>query len=245
MYDDIKELIEKNKDNFIELRPFVNINKSLYNLEKIKFPFSAPVTSLVDPGEIILNLIRSEFNQMIYKKILDSLFDTKDSYFLDLRNFNGDKSRIIINTINDNFSNYGFKNIITNGSLASEIKDSSSFSQSFNTANVINSSGIVYMTGSLMGRDSYVDPFMRYDDTRICLFNNVDLNINNVELYNISHEATFAHKMVFEVELSYQVKESKVIYVIESENSEVYNKYRQNLREEKINEILDGSTDSE
>lgn len=245
MYDDIKELIKKNKDSFIELRPFVNINKSLYNFEKIKFTFSPPsVTSLVDSGEIILNLIRSEFNKMIYKKILNSLFDTKDCYFLDLRNFNGDKSRIIINTINDNFSNYGFKNIITNGSLVSEIMDSSSFSKSFNTANVINSSGIVYMTGSLMGRDSYVDPFMRYDDTRICLFNNVDLN-NNVELHNISHEANFAPIMVFEVELSYQVKESKVIYVVESENSEVYNKYRQNLREEKINEILDGSTDSE
>lgn len=243
MYDNIKELIEKNKDDLIELKPFVSINKGLFNFEKIKFSFVVPsVTDLVDSEQITFNLIKSEFNQTIYKKILNSLFDTKNSYFLDLRNeFNADKGRKVIGTLSDKFSNHDFKNIVTNGAVASDIMDTSVFSTTFNTANVQNSGGLVYMFGSLMGRDSYIDPFMKYDDTRICLFNKVELNIKNIELYNISSVATFAPRMVFEVEFSYEVNESKVVYIINDENSEAYSKYKQNLREEKINEILDGS----
>lgn len=243
MYDSIKEIIKKHKDDLIELKSFVSINKGLSNFEKIRFSFAVPsVTDLVDSEKITLDLIRSEFNQMIYKKILNSLFDTDNYYFLDLRNeFNADKGRKVIDILSDNFSNHDFKNIVTNGGVAADIMDTTAFSATFNTANVQNSGGLVYIFGSLMGRDSYVDPFMRYDDTRICLFNKVDLNIKNIELYNISHEATFAPRIVFEVEFSYKVNESKVVYVINDENSEAYSKYKQNLREEKINEILDGS----
>lgn len=235
MYDNIKEILKQHKDDLIELKPFVSINKGLSNFEKIR-TFSVPgVTDLVDSEEITLDLIKSEFNQILYTKILNSLFDTKNYDFLDLRNeFNADKGSKIIGILSDNFSNHTFKNIVTNGGVASDIMDTAAFSTTFNTSNVQNSGGLVYIFGSLMGRDSYIDPFMRYDDTRICLFNKVELNIKNIQLYN-------APRMVFDVEFSYKVNDSKVIYIINDENSEAYSKYKQNLREEKINEILYGS----
>lgn len=239
MYDKIKEIVKQYKDGLIELKPFIDINKGLSNFEKINFSI-AYKSSLVDYEET-LDLIKLEFNQIIYKKILNSLFEKKNYDFLDLRNeFNADKGRKTIGILSDNFSNHGFKNIITNGSVASDIMDTAAFPATFNTANVQNSGGLVYIFGSLMDRDSYIDPFMKYDDTRICLFNKVELNIKNIELYNIS-EANFTPKMVFEFEFSYKVNDSKVIYIINDENSEAYSKYKQNLREEKINEILDGS----
>lgn len=242
MYDDIVSVVQKNKENLLNKLPFIRENKNLNNFQKLKFTFSAPsVTDLIDSTELTFGLLKNEINQAIYNKILKSVFSTNNYDYLDLTSeFNATKGGILIDTIRDSLYEYNY--LITNGSLASDIQDTSAFSVTFKKGSLDQNMGAIpYHFGSLMGKECFTDPFMRYDDTRICLFNKIDLNINNVYLSNIRNDDTFAPVMIFEIEFDYVLNDSKVIYVINSKDSEAYRIYNQHLRDEKINKILDGS----
>lgn len=238
----LKNLISKNKDRIFSLGPFVKINKRLSNFEKFKFTFIPPsAIDVVDNEKITLDLVKNEFNKIIYGEITNSLFNSKNHDLLDLRNVDQeDRPGKIIKILYDNFHNYKFKNFVTCGSLVGDIMETSAFSSTFD----MNNSSNIYMFGTLMGKDGYIDPYMRYDDTRICLFDKVELNIKNVELYEIPTDSFNPQVEVeVEVEFSYKINNTKVIYVLKSESDVVYSEYKQKYREEKISKILDESND--
>ena len=88
----------------------------------------------------------------------------------------------------------------------------------------------------------YNDPYMRYDDGRICLFNEVEFNIGEMKAYETTQIGSLAPKIIIEYNVDYNVGDSKLIFVIENENSEAFKQYKSLQRDIKIDNILDGNS---
>jgi len=184
------------------------------------------------------NLILDEFNQNINKIITRDLFDTDRFEWVDLRTIQSTQESCnkIIESIIEH--GVGFKNIITNARIANCLQDSSYFHISAYNSNVRPSGADIYEIGSICGIKIWIDPYMRYDDDRMVMFNEVSINIEDVKGV-IVNEATFTPRIRLEHKLDYRLGDTKVIYVIESESSPGWLKVKQLNRDLKINKILD------
>jgi hypothetical protein len=103
-------------------------------------------------------------------------------------------------------------------------------------------STLPYCCGKLDNRvEIYNDPYMKFNDGRICLFNQVEFNIGEMKAYD-STPGSLAPKIIIEYNIDYNVVDSKLIFVIEDETSEAYFQYKSLQRDIKIDNILDGET---
>lgn len=95
----------------------------------------------------------------------------------------------------------------------------------------------VYLTGKLADKDIYVDPYMRYNDYKIYLFDDVSLNIEKFTAAIVS-EATFTPRLVVKFDYDFLVSPSKTINVIDLENQEALLELKAEHREQQIDKIL-------
>ncbi len=225
-------------------KSFYSINKNLRNF-KI-YQMNAPV---VDPsmGEVFgldlekqsYNLILDEFNRNITKIVTNELFDTNRFEWVDLRTIQSthEASNKIIESII--YHGKGFKNIITNVKIANCLQDSSYFHISAYKSNVLRSNGSeLSEIGSICGIKIWIDPYMKYDDDRMVMFNDFYINIEDVRGF-IVDEASFRPRIRLEHKMDFRVSDTKLMYVIESESSPGWLTIKQLNRDLKINQILD------
>jgi hypothetical protein len=243
----IVDLFNNNSKEFITSQSWMVENKNLTNFETRKF--SVPVLTSemkdeylnIDMGPHLINVIKSEINQDINKLFTKRLFTTQKFDYLDLRPdgslMNGRKhlEQLVSLLTNDNY-----KNLITTAYIASELQDSSSFSP-YMTTHDLKNGGEPQCYGKLGGSvEVYSDPYMRYDDGRICLFNEVEFNIGEMKAYETTY--SLAPRIVIEYDIDYNVVDSKLFFVIENENSEAFKQYKSLQRDIKIDNILDGNS---
>jgi hypothetical protein len=247
--NNIVDLFNNNPKEFIDTQRWMVENKNLTNFETRKF--SVPVLTSemkseylkIDMEPHLINVIKNEINQDINKLFTKRLFTTNKFDYLDLR---PDGSLMTGRTHLENLVKMilinDYKNLITTGLISSELQDSVAF-MPYMTTHDLKTSGLPECYGKLSGRvEVYNDPYMRYDDGRICLFNEVEFNIGEMKAYETTQIGSLAPKIVIEYNVDYNVGDSKLIFVIENENSESYKQYKSLQRGIKIDNILDGKS---
>lgn len=238
----IVKLFEVAKDELIKNFDWVVENQLLRNFTKYQISFGAPIENpaWMDLDLIIANSIKSEFSQSIMKTIIKELFKTNDYDFVDFSFEEIDSSlldmrhaREICERILDN----NYKNLIINNGLGSILQDCSQF-QVCPVSLSLNHSGFVYPIGKLGYRGVFVDPYMRFNDDRICLFDEVQINISNLD-FNIITESTFNPRYVLTYEMDFYINSvPKLLYVFTDKNSDNYKYAISKNRDIKIDKLF-------
>ena len=245
----IVDLFNSNTRDFITSQRWMVENKNLTNFETKKF--SIPVTTSemkndylnIDMGAQLINIIKNEISNNIIRTLTKRLFTTQKFDYLDLRPdgslMNGSKhlEQLVSLLTGDNYNN-----LITTGLIASELQDSSSFSPYVTTHDLKNGNE-PQCYGKLGGSvEVYSDPYMKFNDGRICLFNTVEFNVGEMKAYETPYPGSLAPRIVIEYDIDYNVNDSKLIFVIEDETSEAFKQYTSLQRDIKIDNILDGKS---
>ena len=245
----IVDLFNNNSKEFINTQRWMIENKNLTNFETRKF--SVPVLTSemkneylnIDMEPHLVNAIKDEIGRDLNRLFTKKLFTSNKFDYLDLRPcgslMTGRKHLEQLVTLI--FGN-DYNNLITTGHITSELQDSSSFSP-YMTTHDLKTNGLPECFGRLGGRvDVYNDPYMKFNDGRICLFNQVEFNIGEMKAYETPYPGSFAPRIVIEYDIDYNVGDSKLIFVIEDETSEAFKQYKSLQRDIKIDNILDGNS---
>lgn len=231
----IIDFFNNNYNDFIEVQPWMNENKLLSNFELNRL--SIPVTTIEmkndynisykDIENILVTTIKNEISSNFIKKINKDILNTNNFDYIDLRKGDIDE---LVNLILSS----GYKNLITNANISSELKNSPLFNLIYQKNSKNSRINIVGNLGGIT--DIYYDPYISYNDDRILLFNQIEFNINNMVAYE--NNSTFPPRVYIEYNFDYKVGDSKLIFIIRDENSETYRKYIKLQRDYKIDNIL-------
>ena len=234
----------KNKSEIIKLYDWMKVNKNLINFDKYQVGVKASADLAlsafnIDSSSLILNLLVDEVNQDFIRRILKKIFDTPKFDYLDLRPDGSLMTgRHYLEKLVNMILSSGYKNVVTTGLIASELQDDSRF---FNPTN-LGKTSTFYTAGKLSDVNIWVDPYMRFNDGRLCLFNTVDINVDGFDLKEVIPSMSITPRLTIEYNFDFLVSDSKLIFVIENENSEAYKQYKSLQRDIKIDNILDGKT---
>jgi hypothetical protein len=213
-----------------------NINTDSY---KISIPYNYVQIDGIDTETQIVNLVINEINTKIYNDIIKNLFKSDIYDFLDYRGKDlemefRDLLPSIINKVGD------YKNIICSSLLGSLFSDLGQFINGSIVSNKISTANYLYKVGNISGINLWVDPYMKYNDTRLVAFNEVDFKFEDIKYQEIIDEYSFAPRLISEVEYGHKINDSKVIYLITDQSGpEIYNEYKKIDRDIKINKLLD------
>jgi hypothetical protein len=247
--NNIVDLFNSNTKNFITTQRWMVENKNLTNFETRKLSVPVMTSEMkneylnIDMEPHLVSAIKSEITIDIIRNFTKRLFTASKFDYLDLRTdgslMNGRKylEQLVSLLTGDNYNN-----LITTGYIASELQDSFAFMPYMKTHD-LKTGGLPECCGKLGGSvDVYNDPYMKYDDGRICLFNEVEFNIGEMKAYETPYPGSLAPRIVIEYDIDYNVGDSKLIFVIENENSEAFKQYKSLQRDVKIDNILDGKS---
>ena len=213
-----------------------NINTDSY---KISIPYNYVQIDGIDTEQQIINIVINEINTKIYNDIIKNLFksdiyDVLDCRGKDLEMEFRDLFPSIINKVGD------YKNIICSSLLGSLFSDLSQFINGSIVSNKISTANYLYKVGNISGINLWVDPYMKYNDTRLVAFNEVGFKFESIKYQEIIDENSFAPRLISEVEYGHKINDSKVIYLITDQSGpEIYNEYKKIDRDIKINKLLD------
>jgi hypothetical protein len=236
----VQKFNEIDKSKIINKLDFTNYSDNI-NTEsyKISIPYNYVQIDGIDTEKHIINLAINEINKEIYNNIIKDLFKSDIYDFVDSRGSDLEmKFRDFVPSIISKVGNY--KNIICSSLLASLFSDLNVFTFGSIASNKISTSGYVYKVGKISGIDLWVDPYMKYNDTRLVSFNEVDFNFEYINTQEIVDQHSFRPRLISEVSWGHRINDSKVIYLITDQSSpEIYNEYRKIDRDIKIDKLLD------
>jgi len=237
----------KQRGDIIKIYDWMKINKNLNNFDKkqvsMKNNSGIGTAFNIDVTSIVTSTLINELNQDLIRTILKSMFNTQNFDYLDLRPDGSLMTgRVHLERLVQMIYQSGYKNVITTGMIASELMDSAYFlSNGFKNASM-SATSTFYNSGSLNGVKVWVDPYMKFNDGRLCLFNEVDINIEDVDLVEFIDPVDAQSTFKIQYKSDFIVNDSKLIFVIENENSEAYIQYKSLQRDIKIDNILDGKS---
>jgi hypothetical protein len=237
MWDKLFEELNRDFTKVIATRDFIKVDKNLRNFKTISVSMSLPqneVVSIKIDDDRILGTIFNEITQNIYKVILREVANNSTNTFVDLRN--EEHRGKMIDKLSGSVQREDYKYCVTNPRLASDMSDSAGFYFS-NLQNRSTNGSFVYLTGKLGSKDVYVDPYMRYNDYKVFLFDEISLNVEKFSATIIS-EATFTPKLVIKFDYDFLVSSGKTINVIDLENQEALLELKAEHREQQIDKIL-------
>lgn len=237
MWDKLFEELNKDFTKVISTRDFIKVDKNLRNFKSISVSMSLPqneVAGIKIDDDRILGTIFNEITQNIYKIILREVASNTTNTFIDLRN--EEHRGKMIDKLSTSVQREDYKYCVTNPRLASEISDSVGFHFS-NLQNRSTNGSFVYLTGKLTSKDVYVDPYMRYNDYKMFLFDDISLNVENFSA-TIKHDATFIPRLIVKYDYDFLVSPGKTINVIDLENQEALLELKAEHREQQIDKIL-------
>ena len=238
MWDKLFEELNKDFTKVIATRDFIKVDKNLRNFKGISVSMSLPqneVAGIKIDDDRMLGTIFNEITQNIYKIILREVAANTSNTFVDLRN--EERHGNLIEKLCTSIQVEDYKFCVTNSRLSSDISDSAGFHFS-NLQNRSTNGSFVYLTGKLLGgKDVYVDPYMRYNDYKIFLFDEISLNVENFTA-EIRHESTFIPRLVVKYDYDFLVSPGKTINVIDLVNSDALLELKAVHREQQIDKIL-------
>ncbi len=215
--------MEFNNKTFIDECGFTTLNSNLNCFRTMVVRSNAPPEVFNLTTEAYLeNVLINELYQSFVKEILRELYKTQNCDYIDLI---GVTEFTAAQKITEVINNHNYKNCITNANIASCFDSVSLFSAS--KLDMLNH--VYFKCGSLGNSLIWVDPFAKWIDTKICLFDDVDMNIINFKK-NTDNS--------LEVDYAFDIKDSKMIYIFFDKNSDSYNKFAAHRRDKQISDIL-------
>ena len=217
------ELLTKSKDELIESYDWLVEKKSLRNFDThhISFNRSAEHIQECKNEPYIIGMIKNEMNQSIINLISRKLFNT--NYF-DFMDFTSECSELlqqhkVVRKIYERLLENNYKNVLMGGHLGAVLQDLYEFYGS--SSRVTLQTVLIYNVGKLSNFNIFVDPYMKFNDDRICLFDEVQINICNLNVA-FSNEATFSPRINLKYDMDFYIPSSKLIYILTEKNSENY-----------------------
>lgn len=232
--------------------PFKRVKSDISNYQK--YSLSVNLSPSMDNEVMYYNLLREniigEINQYILKVIIGDIKSNGSVNFIDLSNIIDNtnysamatKSRKIVSEI----KMLNLPNAITNGRISSDyIMDSPAFNtypikpslDKFNTFTKHDSR--IKSHGNLFGSiDVYLDTYMKWTDDFILSYDDVYYDISDIKI-NIRQEATFSPVLKVEFMIYHDVINPKLTYIVENLTSTTYSKYKAELRNQRIDNLLD------
>ena len=225
---------------------FCKINTNLTNFQRHSISAAVPVNAFVeglDQESYLYSIMSDEIKQTIYKIILRDLSSSTNIDFLDVRSMGGTDTHASSVYLFNKILEYPFNtNLVTNAKIATVLQDCAMFS--VQASNKIYKGAEVYPVGKISNLDIYVDPYMRWDDDWMCIFNEIEINVEISEP-EIVAESTFAPRLKIDFNLAYRILgQSNILYVVEDgfKNMNAYNAFISKQRDEKIDSIIENKT---
>jgi hypothetical protein len=218
----------------IFINSYIKRNISLNNFKRfevsINNQFNIPG---VDMNSMINKLLYSEVKTTIHKEVFNRIADTNDFDYIDYMNKNIDDGQLYKQIV-DIILTSNYNTVITNTHIGSIIQDSNNFHFNRYFSNTsLRTASVPYIIGCIGKSTVFVNPYMKFTDNRLVMFNGSWLNFKNLD-----KTVSFNSHTNFNFEVDIQTSKSKVIFIIDSEKSEGYLGYKSFLREDKINKIL-------
>lgn len=243
-----QEIIRKltERKDIIHLYDWMKLDETLTNLDKRTLSFQNPIyfSGSGDYSSVIINTICKEINGDFTRLILKSLFNTDKFDFIDRRgktDFEYDYQSVL--DLAEMIIQSGYKNVVTTAKIASHLRDINYFPPDPSDlmkkpSDLMKKPSTLYRVGSLRGVNIWVDASMGYDDDMICLFDSVSVNIGKIETFLHIEQVGISSSHRVSYSCDFSVDDSKLILLIQNENSEAYKKYKTLIRDKKIDNIL-------
>lgn len=226
----------KNLFQDIKFNEVITFDKNLNNNFN-KYSTSIQIAS--DDFSIMKEHIEKDISQTISRKCIKNIIDNSRHEYLNLTKYVNDVEldRQATDELIQYIIDSGYKKCVLSSMLATCIQDNALFNFKIlpKTQKLINGADI-YNIGSIYNVELYVDPYMRYDDNTVILLNEIRLNIDFIDS-RLSNEATFHPRIVIDFNM-FSDSDSLVCYVLEKKGSPTYLKYISDLRNQKIDDIL-------
>lgn len=196
------------------------------------FPIHLPSND-IDVWAQWINTIKEDFRRSVHSMSMKKIFDSENLSPLDYREISDrDYSIDLVHEI----AKRQYKNALVSPKIAALIQDTAFFMPDMNNSGSFSN---CYRIGTIFShKDIYVDPFLRWDDMRVCLFNDIFVNIEGVRA-DIRSEATFNPKIIMEFGFDFSCGTSEVLYLRDDEYPNLDPALASVLRDRKIKGILD------
>jgi hypothetical protein len=234
---EILDLINTGKVEMFDYSGFFKRGKHLRCFEtksiSSNFPIYLPSCD-VDIWTEWMGRIKDDFRVSVHSMSMKKIFGSDMFSSIDYRGISDrDYSIDLVHEI----TKRQYKNVLVSPKIAALIQDTAFFIPDANIGRGSLSS--CYRIGSIFSnKDIYVNPYLKWDDMRVCLFNDVFANIEEVRA-DVQNEATFRPRIMIEFEFDFNCGPSEVLYLRDDEYPNIDPFIVPLLRDIKINEILD------
>jgi hypothetical protein len=234
---EIIDLINTGKVEMFDYSGFFknNIHLRCFETKTIStnFPIHLPSNN-IDVWAQWIRTIKEDFRRSVHSMSIKKIFDSEIFSSIDYRGISDrDYSINLVHEI----AKRPYKNVLVSPNIATLIQDTSFFTPDTNKD--MGSFSSCYRIGSIFShKDIYVDPVLKWDDMRVCLFNDIFLNIEGVRA-NIKNDSTFNPKIMMEFGFDFNCGPSEVLYLRDDEYPNLDPVVVALLRDRKINGILD------
>lgn len=222
--------------NDIKLSDVITLDKSV-NTNFAKYSTSVQLSS--EDFSLIREHIEKDIASTISRKCIKEIIDNSKNEYLDLTKYVNDieLDRKAIDELIHHITNSGYTKCILGSMLAAGIQDNArfNFKKLPKTQPLINGADI-YGIGSISNIEIFIDPYMKYTDFTIILVNDLRLNLELIENKIVS-EPTFHSRLLIDFNM-YSEYSALVCRVLDKKGTENYLKYISDLRNQKIDDIL-------
>jgi hypothetical protein len=226
--------MEDFEKSILEKFNFINKTKVVGEIHQLK------VQMLLTDEEMILSLIKEELKQSLFKNLFKDSLKISNIEFLDLRPLGLESTYLphvtYLSKIVDRLKNIQGKNLLTNGRLYTDLRDSSQF-YVHNATIVANPPPL--LVGSLSGKNLWVDAFTQWDENFILIFDSIDLEIVSIGKNINNNSPNIVSQMEVYLDYKFSISNPSVLYIFTNDYQKNLSILISSQRNNRIDEIFD------
>lgn len=237
-----KNITIRSNEQFNSKVKYCNLTKDSIKVSNT-IPLLKDLNSRIDIVGEIFKQITSEISRSIFKNFLNNIIASNNIDYIyiptDKSKLESEKNEFFIKELLFKNRRSGMKNSITSALLASEISDSFNFN--FMPQNGIsNGNGSTYKIGSLSDMNLWVDPYLKYDDNRLFQWDKAICYISFESVIETVDPMQFQTWISIVYNYYIDLNFLNVTYYLRDQSSEGYSLFISDMRDKKIDQILDG-----
>ena len=213
-------------------------DRPLDNSERFSISCQIPIEMRdfnIDFNSEVNSVILNEMRITIVRNITKQMISNNNFLLIDFMNKKNmsDRNPIFSSVL----SGVKYKNLVTNSRISTEIGDSSLFHfDSFDKTK--HHTAITYKTGKFLNLNSYCDPYLKYSEETIVLFDDILFNITDFNLYE-DESFNIPRRNRVDFTLSWSNPNYRLVYYIDDEFNKSLPIVKSIIRDKKIDELLD------